>query len=61
MEILFIVKNDATEQISKTIRIPNDILKQMESVAKKHKISLNNLIIQACRYAMSEYEEGGKK
>ena len=58
---MFVVKNDATEQISKTIRIPSDILKQMESVAKKNKISLNNLIIQACRYAMSEYEEGEKK
>jgi predicted HicB family RNase H-like nuclease len=54
---MFVVKNDAAEQISKTIRIPSDILKQMESVAKKNKISLNNLIIQACRYAMSEYEE----
>jgi predicted HicB family RNase H-like nuclease len=54
---MFIVKNDATEHVSKTIHIPSDILKQMESVAQKNKISVNNLIIQACRYAMSEYEE----
>jgi predicted transcriptional regulator len=54
---MFVVKSEHNESISKTIRLPKDIYERLDSIAKKNKITLNNIIIQACRYAVNEYKE----
>jgi predicted HicB family RNase H-like nuclease len=54
---MFVVKNEQNESITKTIRLPKDIYERLNSIAKKNKITLNNIIIQACRYAVNEYKE----
>jgi predicted transcriptional regulator len=58
---MFVVKNEHHESISKTIRLPKDIYERLDSIAKKNKITLNNIIIQACRYAVNEYKDGENK
>ena len=42
------------EMINKTIRMPQELVRQMEVLAQKQGISLNNLIVQRCQYAMND-------
>lgn len=42
------------EMINKTIRMPQELVHQMEVLAQKKGISLNNLIVQCCQYAMND-------
>ena len=37
---------------NKTIRIPNDLIEQLEKLAGKNDISFNQLVIQCCQYAL---------
>ena len=45
------------EYTNKTFRIPNDLLKQMEALAQNKNISLNNLVVQCCKYALDNIGE----
>ena len=45
------------EYTNKTFRMPNDLLKQMEALAQNKNISLNNLVVQCCKYALENIEE----
>lgn len=47
---MFKVQKD--EYVNKTFRFPTDILKQLEILAQKEEVSLNNLVIQCCKYAL---------
>lgn len=49
MQLFSIKKN---ETITKTFRIPVDLLKEMETLAQNNNISLNNLLVQCCEYAL---------
>lgn len=41
---------------NKTIRLPNDLIEQMEQIADAADISFNQLIIQCCQYALNHLE-----
>lgn len=43
-----------TEYINKTFRMPIELVKDLEKLAQKESISLNNLIIQCCQYCLDE-------
>ena len=45
------------EYTNKTFRMPNDLLKQMEALAQNKNISLNNLVVQCCKYALDNIGE----
>lgn len=45
------------EYVNKTFRIPIDLLRQLETLAQNEKISLNNLIIQCCKYALNDLQD----
>ena len=47
---MFKVKKD--EYVNKTFRIPVELLEQMEVLAQNENVSLNNLVLQCCRYAL---------
>ena len=47
---MFEVKKE--EYVNKTFRLPVDLVKHLECVAQNEKVSLNNLIIQCCEYAL---------
>lgn len=49
-DVMFEVKKE--EYVNKTFRLPVDLVKHLECVAQNEKVSLNNLIIQCCEYAL---------
>ena len=42
---------------SKTFRLPIELIERMELLAAKNNISLNQLVIQCCQYALARLEE----
>ena len=51
---MFSLKKDET--ISKTIRIPVDLLEKLEKLADEKKLSLTKVIIQCCEYALENLD-----
>lgn len=45
------------EYVNKTFRMPVELVKQLETIAQKEKVSLNNLIIQCCKYSLKNLKE----
>lgn len=42
---------------SKTFRLPVDMVKELEEIAAKNKISLNQLVIQCLNYTLENLDE----
>jgi predicted HicB family RNase H-like nuclease len=42
---------------SKTFRLPIELIERMGKLAEKNKISLNQLVIQCCKYALDYLED----
>ncbi len=42
------------ETINKTFRFPIELIQRLETVAQQEKISMNNLVVQCCEYALQE-------
>lgn len=47
---MFTIKKN--EMVNKTFRLPVDLVENMQIVAQQQGISLNNLVIQSCTYAL---------
>ncbi len=47
---MFEIKKE--EYVNKTFRMPVELVKDLETLAQQEKISLNNLVMQCCRYAL---------
>lgn len=52
---MFEVKKE--EHINKTFRLPVGLVKALEELAQKEKVSLNNLVIQCCEYSLSNLKQ----
>ncbi|MBC8585202.1 hypothetical protein [Youxingia wuxianensis] len=56
---MFIIqKNDAS---SKTIRMPNALIEQLEEIAASEDISFNQLVVQCCEYALANLPKNDGK
>lgn len=44
------------EHVNKTFRIPLELVQKLEVLAQEKNISLNNLIIQCCEYALENID-----
>lgn len=44
------------DSTSKTFRIPDELLEQLEKLATQNKISLNQLVVQCLRYAIENLD-----
>ena len=56
---MFVVqKNEAT---SKTIRMPNALIEQLEEIAANEDISFNQLVVQCCEYAIANLPKSDGK
>ena len=42
------------EMVNKTFRLPVELVEQLGEVAQRENISVNNLIIQCCEYALND-------
>ncbi len=45
------------DTVSKTFRLPVDLVNEMEELASKNKISLNKLVIECLKYAIENVED----
>lgn len=41
------------EYVNKTFRMPVKLIKELEQLAQKEEVSLNNLVIQCCKYSLA--------
>ncbi|MBQ2793675.1 MAG: toxin-antitoxin system HicB family antitoxin [Clostridia bacterium] len=46
-----------TEYVNKTFRIPTELLAKLEALAQTKDVSLNNLVLQCCEYALDNIED----
>lgn len=47
---MFKIKNQ--QKSNKTIRMPNDLIDKLQSIADKNDISFNQVVVQCCEYAL---------
>ena len=52
---------DKNETINKTFRIPTELCKKLQRIAQEQGISMNNLVIQCCEYALNDMKSKSKK
>ncbi len=52
---MFEIKKE--EYVNKTFRMPVTLVKKLEILAQNNNVSLNNLIIQCCEYAVDNLKE----
>lgn len=52
---MFKVKKE--EFTNKTFRMPNDLVEQLQNLAQEQGVSLNQLVIQCCQYALDNLEK----
>ena len=49
------------EYVNKTFRLPLDFVKELEKVAQNENVSLTNLVVQCCKYALENMKKEDKK
>lgn len=61
-DIMFVVdKRDAKANVQKTIRFTEEVYQNLNEVAVKENVSFNALVLQCCRYALSNMEKKDNK
>ena len=45
------------EMANKTFRLPVELIKRLETVAQQNGVSMNNLVLQCCEYALDNLKE----
>ena len=45
---------ERNETVNKTFRLPIELTKRLQKIAQEQGISMNNLVIQCCEYALNE-------
>ena len=53
-------KIEKQEMINKTFRMPLDLVQQMQIIAQNKGVSLNNLVVQCCEYALKNLDDKTK-
>ena len=44
------------EYINKTFRLPIELVRTLEKVAQEKEVSVNNLVVQCCKYALDNID-----
>ena len=50
-----------TEHTNKTFRMPTELIQKLEVLAQSKNVSLNNLVIQCCEYALENIDNSEEK
>ena len=45
------------EMVNKTLRFPADLLEEMQTIAQNQGVSLNNLVVQCCKFALENLDK----
>ncbi|WP_071837997.1 Arc family DNA-binding protein [Selenomonas ruminantium] len=56
---MFVVKQ-SQDMVNKTFRFPQELLDQLERVAREKNVSVNNLVKQCCEYALENLPQDDK-
>ena len=56
---MFKVKKN--EHVNKTFRFPVELVKKLEVLAQEKDVSLNNLVVQCCEYALENLNAEDKE
>lgn len=48
------------EHVNKTFRLPAELVKKLEILAQDKNVSLNNLVVQCCEYALANLKREDK-
>lgn len=49
------------EYVNKTFRMPLELVKSLEQLAQKENVSLNNLVVQCCKYALENSKDSSEQ
>ena len=49
-------KIEKIEMVNKTFRLPAKLINEMQTIAQNKEISLNNLVLQCCEYALKHLD-----
>lgn len=48
------------ETVNKTFRMPIELFKKLQKTAQEQDISMNNLVVQCCEYALNNMKHKNK-
>ena len=48
---------EKTEYVNKTFRMPSDLVQKLERLAQDERVSMNQLVIQCCNYALDHLDK----
>ncbi len=49
-------KVEKIEMINKTFRLPLKLVQELQTIAQNRDVSLNNLVLQCCEYALKHLD-----
>ncbi len=49
---MFEIQNQ--QKSNKTIRMPNELIERLQTIADQNQISFNQLVVQCCEYALDD-------
>lgn len=52
---------EKTEYVNKTFRLPLELVQKLERLAQGQHVSMNQLVLQCCNYALEHLDEEQKK
>lgn len=53
---MFIIKKDYVEYENKSLRLPKDLIDEVQNLANQNSLSFNKVIIQCIEYALDNME-----
>ena len=53
---MFKLKSDYTEYENKSLRLPKDLINQVQALANENNMSFNKVVIQCIEYALDNIE-----
>lgn len=56
-EVITMFKISKPEYVNKTFRMPKELVSELEKLAQEQEISLNQLVIQCCQYALEHLDK----
>lgn len=54
---MFKLKTDYTEYENKSLRLPKDLIDQVQALANENNMSFNKVVIQCIEYALGDMEQ----
>ena len=55
--MMLIIKKEYSDYVTKTFRLPREIIDQLEALAQTYNTSLNKVVIQSLEYALDSLRD----